>query len=42
VFGPPGYEINLLYIVCLIVLAVVGPGKFSIDGAIARRFAGTP
>jgi putative oxidoreductase len=32
VFGPPGYEINLLYIAALIVLAVLGPGLWSIDG----------
>jgi putative oxidoreductase len=30
-FGPPGYEINLLYIAALIALAVVGPGPFSVD-----------
>ena len=30
-FGAPGYEINLLYIACLIVLALEGPGLFSVD-----------
>jgi putative oxidoreductase len=30
-FGPPGYEVNLLYIVGLIVLILGGSGKFSID-----------
>jgi putative oxidoreductase len=36
VFGPPGYEINLLYIACLVVLVVLGPGKLSIDHLLAR------
>jgi putative oxidoreductase len=31
VFGPPGYEINLLYIAGLLALAVLGPGAFSLD-----------
>lgn len=30
VFGPPGYEINLLYIAGLIVLIVNGSGKYSL------------
>jgi putative oxidoreductase len=29
VYGPPGFEINLLYIGALIVLAVVGPGPLA-------------
>jgi putative oxidoreductase len=37
VFGPPGYEINLLYIACLVVLVMLGPGAFSIDSLIAKR-----
>jgi Predicted membrane protein len=36
-FGPPGYEINLLYIAALIMLMATGAGKFSIDSMIARR-----
>ena len=36
-FGPPGYEINLLYIACLMALALLGPGPLSVDGRIARR-----
>ena len=35
VFGPPGYEINLLYIACLVVLVVLGPGMLSIDYLLA-------
>lgn len=43
VFGPPGYEINLLYIGTLIALAVVGPGALSVDGwRRARRRPITP
>ncbi|MCY1534679.1 hypothetical protein D9M68_700600 [compost metagenome] len=30
-FGPPGYEINLLYIAGLISLIITGAGVFSID-----------
>jgi putative oxidoreductase len=37
VFGPPGYEINLLYIAALIALALVGPSPWSVDGWRARR-----
>jgi putative oxidoreductase len=30
-FGPPGYETNLLYIACLIALALGGSGPLSLD-----------
>ena len=30
-FGPPGYEVNLLYIAGLVALIVGGPGALSID-----------
>jgi putative oxidoreductase len=36
-FGPPGYEINLLYIAGLLALALAGPTDVSVD---ARRVAG--
>jgi len=36
-FGPPGYEINLLYIAGLVALIITGAGKFSIDGILAKR-----
>lgn len=39
VFGPPGYEINLLYIAALVVLIVQGAGRFSVDAWIARKSA---
>jgi putative oxidoreductase len=29
-FGPPGYEINLLYIAALVALALLGPGPLSL------------
>ncbi|ANI89595.1 DoxX family protein [Arachidicoccus ginsenosidimutans] len=35
-FGPPGYEINLLYISCLISLILTGSGKFSVDNLINK------
>jgi putative oxidoreductase len=35
--GPPGYEINLLYIACLLVLILGGAGPFSIDALRRRR-----
>ncbi|MBB6131873.1 DoxX family protein [Mucilaginibacter lappiensis] len=36
-FGPPGYEINLLYIGGLISLIITGAGAFSVDGLLARQ-----
>jgi putative oxidoreductase len=36
-FGPPGYEINLLYIAGLLALILRGAGPFSIDRLLARR-----
>jgi putative oxidoreductase len=30
-FGPPGYEINLLYIAGLLILMVAGAGPLSVD-----------
>ena len=35
-FGPPGYEINLLYIAALLALILQGAGPFSIDQLLAR------
>ena len=37
--GPPGYEINLLYIACLLVLILNGPGPLSIDALRAGAYA---
>lgn len=35
-FGPPGYEINLLYIAGLVALAFSGPTALSVDRVLAR------
>jgi putative oxidoreductase len=37
VFGPPGYEINLLYIAGLLAVVLGGPGPLSVDRWLARR-----
>lgn len=37
VFGPPGYEINLLYIGGLFVLILTGAGPLSVDQLLRRR-----
>ncbi|HEX6140592.1 MAG TPA: DoxX family protein [Candidatus Limnocylindria bacterium] len=37
VFGPPGYEINLLYIGALVALATAGAGPWSVDAWRRRR-----
>ena len=36
-FGPPGYEIDLLYLACLAALVLIGPGPFSVDGLLRKR-----
>ena len=36
-FGPPGYEVDLLYLACLAALVIGGAGPFSVDRMIARR-----
>jgi putative oxidoreductase len=36
-FGPPGYEVNLLYIAGLLALMLGGAGPCSIDRLLARR-----
>ena len=38
VFGPPGYEINLLYIAALLAVALAGPGTWSVDRWRDRRW----
>jgi putative oxidoreductase len=37
VFGPPGYEINLLYIAGLLILVLAGAGPLSVDGWVRRK-----
>jgi len=36
-FGPPGYEVDLLYIAGLIALIIMGSGTLSLDYLIQRR-----
>jgi putative oxidoreductase len=36
-FGPPGYEINLLYIAGLIALMISGAGVFSLDALLTKK-----
>ena len=36
-FGPPGYELNLLYLACLAALVMGGSGPLAIDGLVTRR-----
>lgn len=37
IFGPPGYEINLLYVAALLALILAGPGALSVDDWFAHR-----
>jgi putative oxidoreductase len=37
IFGPPGYEINLLYIAGLLTLMLAGPDALSVDRWLASR-----
>ena len=41
-FGPPGYEVALLYLASLAALAVGGPGPLSIDRLLTSREQETP
>jgi putative oxidoreductase len=36
-FGPPGYEVALLYLACLAALVLTGSGPFSLGRFLARR-----
>jgi putative oxidoreductase len=42
VFGPPGYEINLLYIAGLLALATLGPGPLALTDLLNRRKSRAP
>ena len=37
-FGPPGYEMNLLYIIGVLVLVLGGSGPFSVDNLLLSKF----
>jgi putative oxidoreductase len=36
-FGPPGYEVHLLYLACLTALVLGGPGPLAIDNLTRKR-----
>jgi putative oxidoreductase len=36
-FGPPGYEVDLLYLACLAALVLGGSGPLAIDGLMRKR-----
>jgi putative oxidoreductase len=36
-FGPPGYEVDLLYLACLASLVLGGVGPFSVDSFLRKR-----
>jgi putative oxidoreductase len=39
IFGPPGYEINLLYVAALLTLALSGPSALSLEAwSVTRRW----
>jgi putative oxidoreductase len=37
-FGPPGYEVDLLYIACLAALVLGGSGPMAIDGYLRKKW----
>ena len=39
-FGPPGYEVDLLYVACLAALVMGGSGPFAVDRLIRRMPSG--
>lgn len=36
-FGPPGYEVDLLYLACMVTLALAGAGPFTVDALVRKR-----
>jgi len=40
IFGPPGYEVNLLYIAGLLALMLAGAGPLSVDHFLRNRKSG--
>jgi putative oxidoreductase len=40
-FGPPGYECDLLYIACIVTLVLSGPSPWSVDAYRLRKDGGT-
>jgi putative oxidoreductase len=41
-FGPPGYEVNLLYVGAMLSLVVGGAGALSVDALLGRRRSPAP
>jgi putative oxidoreductase len=39
-FGPPGYEISLLYLACLAALVLGGPGPLAVGGLMRKQRKG--
>jgi putative oxidoreductase len=39
-FGPPGYECDLLYIACIVTLVLSGPSPWSVDAYRLRHEGG--
>jgi putative oxidoreductase len=37
-FGPPGYEVNLLYLACLAALVLGGSGPMAVDGYLRKKW----
>jgi putative oxidoreductase len=37
-FGPPGYEVDLLYLACLAALVLGGSGPMAIDGYLRKKW----
>ena len=37
IFGPPGYELNTIYIAGLLVLIILGAGRYSLDALIFKK-----
>ena len=35
-FGPPGYEVDLLYLACMAALVLGGPGPFAVGGVFRK------
>ena len=36
-FGPPGYEVDLLYLACMVTLTLAGAGPFTVRGLTRKR-----
>jgi len=39
-FGPPGYEVNVLYLACLAALVMMGSGPLAVDDWMRARKGG--